>query len=152
MADVPAFAPLSLEYVAGLFDGEGCISIYRVEHPKDHQRAKYQLQVAIVMREGWLLEQIQRQWGGSLRREDRSHLPNQAPVTRWRLGDRLATEFLRTLEPHLRAKREQAFIALHFRAHTGNDKRHDPACITIREDCYWVMRYANRRGVEKRLA
>ena len=138
---------LSPKYVAGLIDGEGCISIYKVDAP-DYKRPKLQLQITVVLREGWLLRYLQNQWGGSLKRYARK-VPQQAPVSRWRLGDLAAVPFLRAIEPYLLAKREQANIALHFRASSGNDKRTNPLSQLIREDCYWCLRYANRRGVEK---
>lgn len=140
--------PLHPAYVAGIVDGEGCIGILRTR-AKDHRSGwKYQLQICVVMREKWLMEALQRQYGGSVWAGERRQ-PQYAPVARWRIGDRKAGAFLRECQPFLKAKREQSMIALHFLSVRGHQHRKNAIARVIQEDCFWCARYANRRGVEK---
>lgn len=136
-------------YVAGIIDGEGCISIYKTQAKSGN--AKYQLQVAVVMREGWLMEMIKDQYGGNVRRDERNHKLNEnhSVVYRWRVGDLKAKAFLKEILPYLRAKSVQAQLALHFSEQKHLHLRADPTSRLIQQDCYHAVRYENRTGVGK---
>ena len=140
--------PLHPAYVAGLIDGEGSISILRVRTHDSSSGWKYQLQVCVVMREGWLMRRLQRQYGGSVWHQPR-RAENHASVYRWRIGDRKAIAMLDSVIEFLRAKRVQAYIAKHFMYHKGHEHRRTPEARTIQEDCFWEQRRLNRRGVER---
>jgi hypothetical protein len=139
---------LSLAYIAGLFDGEGCISIDKAsKQGKDHPR--FQLHTTIHLREGDVLKQIQKIFGGSLR-PNKIRNPNHALTWRWRLSSKKAMYFLKCIYPFLCFKRKQAYFGLHFQqlmTDCGGARTENEALI--QEDHYWLMRDINRRGVTR---
>jgi hypothetical protein len=87
--------PLSLEYLAGLFDGEGCVST----------NGRNYLTATIANSHMGILYEIQAEWGGSI-----SVRPNgSATLT---LSTRNARRFLEALLPHLIIKKEVAGVGL----------------------------------------
>jgi len=90
---------LSDEYLAGLFDGEGCVVTGL--HGKG-MRAR----VAICMGNAEdLFLQIQSQFGGSVRQDKRGYW-------HWQASSQKAVSFLRAIEPFLLVKRNQALLAI----------------------------------------
>lgn len=98
---------LALAYVAGFFDGEGCVGLYT-----SGDRLHY-LKVQLTQNESAeslrLLNQLQASFGGWVSRQ----------ITRtgrtklnWQISSTKAASFLRTLLPHLILKQEQARIAV----------------------------------------
>lgn len=91
----------TLAYLAGLFDGEGCIT-----RTNDHPIVQIGMTDEPVMR--WVAE-----IGGTLRVEDHPNRGNRKPLYRWRLlAGSDVREFLWALFPYLRVKRTQAEEAI----------------------------------------
>lgn len=119
---------LDIRYVAGLFDGEGWITVVVKKYP---DRTSYQLVVGIAMVHRPLIEAIHRQLGGNIYIKMPS--PSQSANTRagvtWRLTSGPAAAFLEQVVPFLVAKREEAELAIefqkHIRTHT-NDFKYRP--------------------------
>ena len=114
---------LDIRYIAGLFDGEGWITIgksalggYR-KYSKDYVR--YQLHIGIAMSFRPLIEQIHRQFYGGLfiNRGHKKRLPNARDGYVWYLSSNPAAEFLDFIKPHLVVKKEEAEIAIIFQEH-----------------------------------
>lgn len=100
---------LSAEYIAGFFDGEGCVQI---KNPRHGPGRVHLLSVSISNTYKPILEIIQRQYGGSL-------LPNRRiakGLTGWDLywSARKAEIFLRDVYPYLVVKKEQVLFAFKF--------------------------------------
>jgi hypothetical protein len=145
---VPSVGRLHPAYIAGLVDGEGSISILRVRTSDSLSGWKYQLQICVVMREGWIMDALQAQYGGSVWRQQRRE-PHHSPVSRWRIGDAKALPFLDDIMPFLRAKFDRAALAKHFMTYKGHQHRKNAMARQIQEDCFWEQRRLNQRGVEK---
>lgn len=94
-----------VEYVAGLFDGESSIGIYRNGRGTYH--LKLQLVQNVTRASKPLFEELAAQYGGTLtiRRRGRA-------VFNWQTNDATAALFLRLLTPNLVLKSEQASVAL----------------------------------------
>ena len=95
---------LSLQYIAGFFDGEGCVNMARL-------RSSIFPRVLIVHTDRYILELLQEQFGGDInpvhhRRE------NWKPSWIWRLSWKPAVDFLRKIEPYLVVKDQQALTAI----------------------------------------
>lgn len=106
-------------YIAGLFDGEGSIVI-AVTKPSTKRKTKspsHWLQVGITNTDRPLIDWLHSIAGGHVC--DNSHSPSrkrQRPCFAWRKNSNQAMEFLRDIRPYLRAKAEQADIAITFQS------------------------------------
>ncbi len=102
---------IELAYIAGLFDGEGCVNI----HTSKHKSGQYHdLRVFINNTAPELLLFCSRIFGGKLRLCKRQ-LPEH-DLYHWELYATRAETFLRAVEPYLILKKDKAALALSFRA------------------------------------
>jgi len=144
---------LSEEYLAGLLDGEGSLSLARRYH-RDRS-IEYSVRVAVYNCDRPVLEAVQKSWGG--------HLASVGPRhPEWRASHSLiwtnsaAAVVLRALVPHLRVKARHAATLLRFQAHVNESARsRDPAGRLlpasqrerrIRARFHTQLRSMNRRG------
>ena len=94
---------LSIEYIAGLFDGEGFITINK-------NKGNFVPTVGIKMNGFHLLKELNNQFNGYF--NTRSKYINR-PLTEWTLrGAYRVANFLNIVEPHLIIKKEQAQLCL----------------------------------------
>jgi len=110
--------PMTLAYMAGLFDGEGHISISHRRYPKTAPtRRPYSglsVRIGIGNKSVAACELFRENFGGCLYR-DAQNIRKVGGVHRWALSD-LAVEWpLKALLPYLRIKKPQAELALIFR-------------------------------------
>lgn len=111
---------LSLDYVAGYFDGEGCICLNKHKH-KGYKNFYFQLRVQIGTTDKPMLEKLQKQFGGKL--HPMSHWnKNWTPAWVWGLWAQQALGFLEILLPHLHTKKEQAILSIEFQKGQSNSK------------------------------
>jgi hypothetical protein len=103
-------------YIAGFFDGEGCISISKYQG-KNNRTPVYFLQVVIVQKGIDTLLELQQSTGiGSL--HDRAKY--SAGTYEWRIPGRAAADFLAVILPYLRNKKEEAEIAIEYQSKQGH--------------------------------
>lgn len=100
-------------YAAGLFDGEGCVSIGK------GRRASavvpiYSLSVKITQDDTEALHFIRNLWGGQIR--PRKPRPDGKIASDWTSHSRAAGLFLADILPFLIVKRDEAEIAVKFQA------------------------------------
>lgn len=147
---------LDIRYVAGLFDGEGWITINVIplgsikgRHRYTENYVRYQLFVGIGMNYYPIIAQMSLQFGGLLHRNDSANRrlgPANRISYQWRLSSRAARDFLLQIEPFLIVKKEEAQLAIEFQAHMRKE------CQTTR---YHPERreelYAYRQGIVDRL-
>lgn len=105
---------MSPEYLAGFFDGEGCIDVQRM-YPKEGQGRLYvrpRVRVAQTASCRVVLDELQKQFGGRLSTRKQS-IPTQRASVSWEFLDREGMQvMLEIMLPHLVIKREQAKLAL----------------------------------------
>jgi hypothetical protein len=94
---------MSPEYLAGFFDGEGCIQII--------QGHCLTVRADVCQTELSILEEIQCNFGGNLRHL-RRRTPKQSESWRLTWEAKSAIEILEKILPYLRVKRPQAEIVL----------------------------------------
>lgn len=143
---------LSAEYLAGLLDGEGSLSLARRYH-RDRS-TEYSVRVAVYNCDRPVLEAVQKSWGG--------HLASVGPRhPEWREAHSLiwtnsaAAGVLRALAPHLRVKARHAAALLRFQAHvTESARSRDPAGrllpITRREQRIRAQFHAQLKSMNRR--
>lgn len=97
---------LSIPYVAGFFDGEGSIGIYKAYYRGNC--VGYRLRTQLCQNRGEeaneLMAQLSATFGGSA--------SNQQKKLNWQLNSEKAAEFLRQILPYLRMKKIQAEVAI----------------------------------------
>jgi hypothetical protein len=108
------------EYLAGLVDGEGSLSLARRYH---HNRSvEYTVRLAVYNCDRPVLEAARRSWGGHL-----ASVPSRHP--KWRASHSLiwtnaaAAEVIRTIAPYLRIKARHAEALLRFQRHIDEHPR-----------------------------
>lgn len=107
---------LELPYVAGLFDGEGYITINKYHHPKG-THIRYQLFVGIGMTDKPVIEAIAEQFGGMFTSYKSPKKPTHRRVFEWRVSSKSAVPFLKAVLPWLIVKKDRANLVLKFQEH-----------------------------------
>ncbi len=105
---------LDIRYVAGLVDGEGCISIYVEKRaPRSGQkRPAVVVHFTVEMTHAGIIQALHEQFGGSIYHRKTSRNPNAKERYCWNISQRSAVPLLKRLLPHLRVKKQQAELAL----------------------------------------
>lgn len=127
---------LNEDWIAGFFDGEGCISINRSKHPSN---LIHKLYVQLTQKDKGILRRVQNIWGGSIH-----------PINggfHWRLVGPKASDFLKVIGPHLHCKDIEARLGIEFeelRALTCQKGGHPIHLedVAQRDAYYWALREA----------
>ena len=126
---------IDIAYMAGIFDGEGCISIGK------HQRRKnwnptYSLKISVVMCNPYIPKLFQMAFGGRIDCYER--VGYKLPHWNWHLDSKNTIPFLEAIMPYLRLKRDEARLALEFQKlkkvkHTFRGNSYKPEEIAVFE-------------------
>ena len=100
-------------YIAGLFDGEGCIFIGKFWHKRDNYR-QYVLRVKVALREKWIPEWLFFAFNCGRLNNIKQTKTSGATIWCWTVEGNNAVEFLKTILPYLKLKRTQADLAIQF--------------------------------------
>ena len=139
-----------LAYIAGFFDGEGCISIKRIRN-RNRPFNQYQLEVTVGSTDEWVCERFKFVFGGNVRKT-KSRNPNWKPFWVWRASSKTAGVFLKVIIPYLHLKRDRAEIALTFqRARSIKQDRRSLTSeeMALEEAQRILMQSLNKRGVKE---
>jgi hypothetical protein len=99
------------EWLAGFFDGEGCISGQLQFVPTKYiKHPRISLQVSITQKDRGILEQIKKKYGGVIYAKKSGH---PCWHLRW-LGKKEMGRILHILAPYVICKKEQVLLALKF--------------------------------------
>ncbi len=133
---------LDLAYLSGIFDGEGCIGIYRDltrrKATKKPQTSYRYLRVSVSNTHAGTVNTFLEEWGGfSVRKRRRG--ANHKICFEWWVTGLSALVFLRDVQPYLRIKKEEAQIAIRFQMtkeerKMGQRKRMTVAEIALEEN------------------
>ena len=96
-------------YIAGFFDGEGCVEISR-----NHHRANPQLFLRIIVSNTYkpIIDWLYAIYGGTT--HFRKQQANWRSCWHWRISARKAEIFLRDIYPYSKIKKEQIKLAFEF--------------------------------------
>lgn len=135
-----------LAYLAGLFDGEGCVSI--VHHRRKNRKGGamyHELYIGIANTYWPVIDWVHKSLGyGTIHKKRAAGMPGaRKDIWYWETANRKAEQFLALIRPYLKIKVAQAEEGLAFRARRewGVDVHND--CIT--------MKRLNRRAEPCRL-
>lgn len=101
----------TLEYIAGFFDGEGCIGIYYRKKTKDRFHLRTQLTQNKNKNIEILMNELIKRFGGNL--SEQITLSGKIKYN-WQLNSDLAVKFLKDIYPYLILKKEQAIISINW--------------------------------------
>ena len=102
--------PLSEEYLAGLFDGEGHVTVTR---NRAHTREYLTVGCGISNQNRSVLDEVREQFGGGVYCSNHATEIKKASY-QWMARSTEMTRFLEVVLPHLRIKRRQAELGIEF--------------------------------------
>ena len=104
-------------YIAGLFDGEGSVSILSTmqKNLKEFKRGRKLTLLAYVTNTNEdILNWLNKIFGGN--KKFKASGLGKKPCFRWQVGTRTAKEFLEIIYPYLKIKKRQAEIGIEFQS------------------------------------
>lgn len=142
--NVPSASPVVLSYIAGLFDGEGCIHIARSK-AKDG-RTRYPLHVRIKMCDREPIDLIASIWGGNVLERKRGVWRT---AYEWNAAAARAAAFLADIEPYICSAKnvQRVSLALAFQAQKKNVGKDASGEYAAKQaEFHAAMARLNRRG------
>lgn len=131
-------------YTAGLFDGEGYVSILH----SDSRPNNYSIRVGISMTHLPTIDFLVSRFGGSFL--EKKVTGNRKDQYTWYCGNKLALDFLEKVLPFLITKKNQAVLALSFpltkRGSTGRNRPVLESIVIRRRTIYQDLMALNYRG------
>lgn len=140
-------------YVAGLFDGEGTITLTKVSRTSKGELGKspsFVLRARIRMTDKNIIDWLRITIGGRYYFYTASKKPNQKPCHEWNVAGINAMSFLRDIYPYLKVKRLQADVAFRFGetiVTKGYHIRLSPEIMDRRQGLRAEMNILNKRGL-----
>ena len=130
----------SIIYAAGLFDGEGWISIVGIV-----KRREYRLVVGLTMTDSRPIIFLNDWFGGDDRSDAMYHTYTGKPVYRWVLHATNAMDFLKLIKPFSITKKEKIDLAIEFQERKNKDfgQRLSDEIILHRHLAYERMKLLN---------
>ena len=136
-------------YAAGLIDGEGCISVKKVNNFGKKRNPEYSLQVSMNLLDGGPIDFMYGCFGGSIyfiraSKYDIVHQDNW----RWEINRKPAQKFLKQILPFLKIKKNQAELGIRFednrvyQKHEGN--RYQPFSQDTLDKYEWFYKECQR--------
>lgn len=111
----PTVEPIHAAYLAGLFDGEGCINIYERRITTKRKVAPYGLRLYLTNTHRGVIEWMQTQFGGWVHvYRDRKRPKHWALGFKWHSSARHAAYLLEIMLPYLIIKKPEAELAIAF--------------------------------------
>ena len=104
-----------LAYIAGLFDGDGCISIAKCKPRHPGCSPYYRLVVAVAMANEYIPRFLKFYFGGRVNKSS-ARRERWKDQWQWHLGSDDAVAFLKAILPYLKLKREEAELAIEFQS------------------------------------
>jgi hypothetical protein len=138
-------------YMAGFFDGEGCIRFQRGVVQKSGMRYYFPA-VLLSNTNREIIEFINSIWPGfTVTKARNANNPNSRPLYHWQRTGVSAEVFLRDIGPYLRIKNRQATLVSEFLAFVGDrrrtrDRTYEDDARMI--DYYVTMTLLNHRGLK----
>lgn len=133
-----------LAYLAGLFDGEGCICIGKAKPRGGRLHPSYHLECAVSMANEYLPTLYRLSFGGSVYFYRDKH-PNHQPAWQWHISAKKAKIFLEAILPYLTIKKGEAELAVKFqmaKKNGGSPKGQRGGSIKTEEE--WAVEEAQK--------
>jgi len=123
-------------YLAGLFDGEGCVTI-GLAKGKARRQPMHILHCALSMTDEPAVKTYYDRFGGQF--DGPIHRPDRQPQWRWRVCANDALKFLLVMKPYLRVKAPQTSIGIEFQQDKPRSGVTTKAELERRESLRWQI-------------
>lgn len=157
------YDPLKLAYLAGIVDGEGCLTIYKVAPAKYNrfQNPQYRSTLKIANTNFALMDWLNKEFSNMnsghkqhLRSIFKKNSTHERWIYEWEVQGFRLVDILTQIQPYLVLKRRQSEVLLAFRAtYIGRSfGAHKPLCpkiIAQREEHLLEIRKLNAKGFLK---
>ncbi len=143
---VTRLTKVQIAWLAGLIDGEGCISIVKGKPKGENKSTIYYLSLAMNMIDKPTIKLVQKLTGGSVcKRVVRG--PNKRTFYSWTLTCQRALELLRIIKPYSITKATQVRLGIEFqsRIKPNGHRLLTASELKIRDNYYTRMRQLKRR-------
>lgn len=131
-------------YLAGFFDGEGCITLAPTQVKGKWQKT-FILRVQLASTNEWAIQAVKFACGGVVS-IDRQRSGNHKLAYRWVISSNNALVFLGQILPYLKIKRPLAELAIKFQEHKTLGGRKNREYIDFESDFKRTFSTLNRRG------
>jgi hypothetical protein len=119
---------IDINYIAGLFDGEGWVRIGRekfglktirkgLAFQQGRGHIRYQIYAGINMTDPRSIRHIHEQFGGFFKTKRKPAKPTHRPLHQWITSSRKAYAFLVAIQPYLIIKKTEVDLAVEFQRH-----------------------------------
>ena len=105
-----------LAYYAGLFDGDGSVTLSAQKARGRCIQTTYSLSADLASTNEWICQQLKFAFGGNITQYQPKN-QRARMVWRWSIGSKNAQNFLEAIYPYLKLKKPQAEIAIKFQKH-----------------------------------
>ena len=119
-------------YMAGFFDGEGCIGLSR--RKRSEHWTEYTIRLSIGQKDGAIMDWLKTNFGGML------YLVKRDNSFMWVATNQVAFSILKRITPYLKYKKPQAEIALRFFEERKGPKRLSEEETQRREAIYLQLK------------
>ena len=133
---------ISLQYLAGFFDGEGCVSF----HNREKGSRSPVLCISVFQRVPEIPKEFVRRFGGIIIKTGNGKLAGDG--FRWRATTVKAYYALQALLPFLRVKKKQAVVGMKLASRSMLNVKHKHISskeLKLREGLVWQLRRLNHR-------
>lgn len=145
----------SIEYFAGIFDGEGWFSIHRARAGRHSREFSFQLYAGLAIRDHVVVNHLKREFGGSIQFHNLSaRNPKHSDVWRWVAVSTNALMFAKKVIPHLIVKKKQAEAAIQFQEamRAKGTRRSTDVQYSLQTASFEKMKFLNMKGVYRHAA
>ena len=143
---------IDLSYYAGLFDGEGCISINHHKPQRGRRTEQHTLRCHVAMNNQDLIYSLKEHFKGNVKFSEKSKKnPHWHDIWTWTVESNQALAFLQTIYPFLRLKQPEAILAIEFqKARSGQRGKRALSSeeLKYRQDCYEKL--SSMKGTNRR--
>ena len=105
---------INLAWSAGIIDADGSIYISKTKATQRRITPRYIANLYVGNTSEYMVNELQRIFGGSKSLDTRKDLPNSKPFWHWNLGPKATCLVLKQIVPFLRVKKDKAKIAINF--------------------------------------
>lgn len=140
---------LEIAYLAGIMDGEGCVSIMKSKPLSNTSSPSHILRITIANTNKDLIDWLGVKMGGCTRRASRANYPSAWKDSwQWHIEGFKAMEFLCLVEPYLIIKKAQASIGIEFQKKKtlSTGKRLEKEEILFRDSFRNRLTTLNKKG------
>lgn len=108
---------MNIHYIAGIFDGEGFVYIFRKQLRSKPNHTGYYISTGVNMCHHPTIKALYDQFGGHINNGSARKNPKHRPLFAWGMANQKAAQFLRIIRPFVTIKAAEIDVALALQDH-----------------------------------